>query len=220
MVVVSPHLDDAVFACGDLLASRPSSWVLTVFAGRPPSSGNLTGWDADAGFHHGEDVVGLRRAEDAAALRILGAKPLWLDFLDAQYGPSPPASSVATELESAIRKCEADEVYGPLGLFHSDHRLTTRACLQTMEKLPELRWFAYADALYRQIPGLLRRRLAALKRLGIVARPIPVDRLTASQLKRRAVEAYPSQLRALAIGGRSGHEDAFAPEQVWSLKCR
>ena len=49
-MVLSPHCDDAVFGCGELLADRPGSTVITVFAGRPGSGVPLTRWDAAAGF--------------------------------------------------------------------------------------------------------------------------------------------------------------------------
>jgi LmbE family N-acetylglucosaminyl deacetylase len=88
LIVVSPHLDDAVLGCGHLLAQRPGAVVITVFAGRPPRRERVTPWDAAAGFGPGDDVVGARRMEDRRALGALGARPLWLPFLDAQYGPS------------------------------------------------------------------------------------------------------------------------------------
>jgi len=34
-LVISPHLDDAVFSCRQLLAQAPGSVVVTVFAGIP-----------------------------------------------------------------------------------------------------------------------------------------------------------------------------------------
>src|SRR5579885_725257 len=163
LVVVSPHLDDAALGCGELLARHPGAVVITVFAGRPAQYATLTGWDAAAGFGLGDDVVAARRAEDAAALAILGARPVWLDFLDAQYAPSPDAAAIADALARAIHEVRGRRVCMPLGLFHSDHRLTTRACLAAMRRVHGVVWLAYADALYRRTPGLLRRRLGALR---------------------------------------------------------
>jgi LmbE family N-acetylglucosaminyl deacetylase len=37
VVVFSPHCDDAVFACGQLLETHPGALVVTMFAGRPPA---------------------------------------------------------------------------------------------------------------------------------------------------------------------------------------
>src|SRR5204862_178120 len=71
LVVISPHLDDAVLGCGDLLRERPGAVVVTAFAGRPSVYPDLTSWDARAGFEPGADVVGARRHEDEAARRGL-----------------------------------------------------------------------------------------------------------------------------------------------------
>src|SRR5690242_3070034 len=91
VLVISPHLDDAVFGCGQLLATYPGSVVITALAGRPASYATVTPWDELAGFAPGEDVIAARRAEDHAALAILQASPVWLDFSDDQYGNSPTA---------------------------------------------------------------------------------------------------------------------------------
>ena len=82
---ISPHLDDAVFACGALIASSKAPVVTTVFAGRPPPGTALTSWDAECRFAAGDDVIGLRRNEDRDALDVLVARPVWLDFRDDQY---------------------------------------------------------------------------------------------------------------------------------------
>ena len=42
LLVISPHLDDAVFACGRLIASHPSCVVVTVFAGLPANTVTTT----------------------------------------------------------------------------------------------------------------------------------------------------------------------------------
>src|SRR3954468_24729127 len=102
VVIVSPHLDDAVFGCGELLAARPGSVVVTVFAGAPPTYETVTEWDALAGIHPGEDVLAARRAEDRAALGALGARPVWLDFRDSQYHDSPTVPEIAAALERSI----------------------------------------------------------------------------------------------------------------------
>jgi hypothetical protein len=50
MLVVSPHLDDAVLSCGRWLAAHPGTLVVTVFAGVPSNGNRLTDWDARCGF--------------------------------------------------------------------------------------------------------------------------------------------------------------------------
>jgi hypothetical protein len=66
LLVLSPHCDDAVLACGEMLEAHPGSVVATVFAGCPPAGAPLTEWDRAAGFQAGDDVMNARRAEDLA----------------------------------------------------------------------------------------------------------------------------------------------------------
>jgi LmbE family N-acetylglucosaminyl deacetylase len=216
VVVISPHLDDGVFGCGELLASHPSSVVVTVFAGRPARYDGVTVWDAAAGFQAGDDVIAARREEDCAALAVLAARPVWLDFRDRQYGPPPATEAVTTALEEAIERVNGAAVYCPFGLFHDDHKQTFEAVLPLVRRLPERTWFAYEDALYRHIPHLLEERLASLPELGVAATLADASG-GASARKRRAMRCYRSQVCALTAPGYPGVEDAFAPEQYYRL---
>ena len=219
VAVISPHLDDAVFGCGELLAARPGSVVVTVFAGSPPDSGILTEWDALAGFGAGEDVVAVRRAEDRRALATLGARPLWLDFYDSQYGCSPTVAAVADALDAALLGAPP-LVFMPLGLFHSDHHLAHAACLNVLRRRPERTWFAYEEAMYRRVPGSVVERLAALRGAGIAPACAGTSSGEGRAAKERAIAAYASQLRALAAPKKPGYADACAAERYWSLHPR
>ncbi|HZU75416.1 MAG TPA: PIG-L family deacetylase [Dehalococcoidia bacterium] len=216
LVVVSPHLDDGVLSCGALLAAHPGSRVITIFAGRPPAGAPLTEWDAAAGFGPRDDVMGARREEDRAALALLNAAPLWLDFCDAQYGVAASVEDIAVALEAAIDGSSLRTVLVPLGLFHSDHHLAADGCLALVRRRPDLQPFAYADVPYRRIPGLLDERLSALAQTGWRLERLEPCRGGATA-KRAAVACYRSQLRALGTPGRLGHGDAFAEEWYWRL---
>ncbi|HZT09247.1 MAG TPA: PIG-L family deacetylase [Chloroflexota bacterium] len=221
IVVVSPHMDDGVFACGEALGASPGSVVITVFAGGPDGgTASLTEWDAAAGFREGDDVIAARRAEDALALQFLRARPVWLEFRDAQYGPSPSVDEVAQALAGVLEDVGELPVLFPLGLFHSDHVLTHEACLRAREHTDHAGlWLLYADINYRTIPGLVDERLAALIRRGLRFRRLAPDPRPASERKRWAVASYGSQLRALATEGRPGSDDAFAPECYWLIEA-
>jgi LmbE family N-acetylglucosaminyl deacetylase len=215
LVVVSPHLDDGVLGCSALLATHPAAVVMTVFAGRPLASARLPPWDEAAGFRPGDDVVGARRAEDRAALDVLGAGPVWLSFLDSQYGDSPAVDAIVPVLESALTDAGPATVCIPLGLFHSDHVLTHAAALRVLTRHQHWRWLAYEEPMYRRVPGALDNRLAALKSAGIAA---TLDQSAAPPAQKpRAMACYASQLRALGTPGRPGFADAFAPERYWTL---
>lgn len=215
LVAISPHLDDAVFGCGALLTTQVPSVVITVFAGRPPRRASLPPWDEAAGFHPGDDVVDARRAEDRAALDTLGARPVWLNFLDAQYGDSPSADSITAALERVLAAADPATVCVPLGLFHSDHELALAAALSLVLRFPSRRWLAYEEPMYRRIPHALDARLTSLREAGL--QPTAIAGAAAPESKRRAVACYASQLRALDTPGRAGHADALTPERYWAL---
>jgi LmbE family N-acetylglucosaminyl deacetylase len=223
IVIVSPHLDDGVMSCGCLiarLARRRPVMVATVFAGRSRVPAPLTEWDRAAGFDPGSDVVAARQAEDRAALALLGAHHCWLPFADSQYGTSPRASAIARRFGAlANARAAPAAVLFPLGLFHSDHRLAREAMLALMRREPPRQpWFAYEDALYRRLPGLVAAAVARLRRAGLALSPARFAADAAAvRRKARAVACYRSQLRALATPGRPGHADSFAEERYWRV---
>lgn len=50
VVILSPHLDDAVLGCGRFMAAHPGVTVLTVYAGKPTYYPEpMTRWDRIAG---------------------------------------------------------------------------------------------------------------------------------------------------------------------------
>jgi LmbE family N-acetylglucosaminyl deacetylase len=213
LAVISPHLDDAVFGAGELIAAHPGAVVITAFAGVPPEDA-LTGWDRDCGFSGSRQAIFARRREDADALELLGAEPRWLPFCDAQYGASPEQSALRASLAREVERHEPDLVAFPLGLFHSDHQLVSRAALELLDS--KRIWLAYEDALYRRIPGAVEERLAELTRSGLKAGEMALSAKSPA-LKQRAVRCYASQLRGIATPGRPGHEDLAAPERYWRL---
>src|SRR5437588_12097296 len=86
IVVVQPHFDDAVMGAGHVLGTYAGSVCITVLGGRPPAYPSpSTEWDALGGFGSGDDVVALRAEEDRAAMAVVGATPVHLDFPDHQY---------------------------------------------------------------------------------------------------------------------------------------
>lgn len=201
--VVSPHLDDAVFSCGMLLASHPGSIVCTVLCGAPDPP-QRTAWDRAAGHRDSTMAIQARIAEDERALAIVGARGLRLPFPDSQYGAIPTVMDVARGLTHAWLGCGAERLVIPLGLYHSDHVLVSDACrlLARRERLSTI--ITYEDALYRAIGGIASDRYQALSAEGCTWMKID-DRLAASlrragaaNAKWRAVRAYRSQLRAFA----------------------
>jgi LmbE family N-acetylglucosaminyl deacetylase len=219
VLVLSPHLDDAAFSCGELIAQFPGAVVATVFAGIPSDTTPLTKWDTTSGFSSGRQAVSLRREEDRNALGILSATPLWLDFQDSQYDAAPSPDGLANVMADLVDSMDPATILFPAGLFHSDHALVHRAMLGIRPRYPDRTWLMYEEALYRCIPRLLQDRLAALLRDGIEVTPI-VERDNARMTKKHeAIHAYPSQLRALEHTIKRGYADLFAPERYWRLEA-
>jgi LmbE family N-acetylglucosaminyl deacetylase len=126
VVVVSPHLDDAVFSLGAAIAEAArdgaSVTVVTVFAGNPDSSALAGEWDAHAGFHTAAEAARARRVEDERALRLLGAEAVWLPFEDRDYRPHIDVAAVRGAVEESAAGADAVLVPG-FPLMNTDHAL-------------------------------------------------------------------------------------------------
>lgn len=224
IVVLSPHFDDAAMGAGQMLIRHAGAHtsVITVLGGRPPAYPDPpTEWDALGGFRSGDDVVEIRREEDRAAMEVLGAAPVWLEFPDHQYldpaaRPQPPM--VAPDLEDAISAQAPTAVFVPMGLANPDHVLTHDAALIVRESHPEWAWFAYEDHGYKHLPGMLAWRVSKLFRSGLWPTPALVPVVAESDRKRKAIWCYTSQIPPLERDhALSERLDANVPEQFWRL---
>jgi LmbE family N-acetylglucosaminyl deacetylase len=215
VVIVSPHLDDAVLSCGELIAQLSDCIVLTVFAGDDVDWSELREWDALSGFDADTNIVAARIAEDDASLAALGARGVRLDFLDAQYREpaiSPSEETLGTAIAEAVSDLAADVVLIPLGLTHPDHRLAGAGGRHASTLLPGLRWIAYQDLPYGYEDDAAVA--AALETLGpLVPAPIRLTDERQVEHKRAALDCYPSQMRTLGDRG----DKALLPERYWQL---
>jgi LmbE family N-acetylglucosaminyl deacetylase len=222
IVVVSPHLDDAVLGCGRLMGAHPGATVVTVYAGAPAEYPDPpTRWDEVCGFGPGDDVLAARKVEDRRALEVLDATPVWLDNIEHQYLDQPDwvgADQTAAGLEAAIRAADPTAVFMPFGLANPDHTATHDAARLVRERMPEPAWFCYEDMGYQHIPGLLAWRVAQLFRAEVWPTPAAPTVDPGHERKQAAVAHYGSQLRALETDWQIGAKLAApAPEQFWSL---
>src|SRR5690554_6399989 len=80
LVVVSPHYDDAVFSCGNLLSTLPASTVVTVYSGLPDNPELATDWDRRCGFANAGEAMATRANENGMALASLRAEGVDLKF--------------------------------------------------------------------------------------------------------------------------------------------
>lgn len=216
LLVISPHLDDAVFSCGEIIAAHPGAVVATVLAAAPPAFAGTTSWDAASGFDNATQAICARRMEDERALALLSAVPVWLDFHDSQYQASPSLKQLQSALQSIITTHQPDTILLPAGLFHSDHVLVHQAAISLWSRHANKNWLVYEEAHYRRLPGLLQARLSAMAQDGIVMTPIDIAVPGHALLKSQAVHCYHSQLLAFAATGID-NRDLFAPERLWQM---
>jgi LmbE family N-acetylglucosaminyl deacetylase len=202
------------------MAAHPGATVVTVYAGGPAGYPDpMTHWDTLAGFVAGDDVLAVRRAEDAAALAMLGATPYWLDFVEHQYLPRAQwvgPEATADRLEAVLRDLEPSAVLLPFGLANPDHGATHEAGLRVRERFPGPAWLCYEDSGYKHIPGLLAWRVSQLFRRRLWPTPVALAGDEQDPRKRAALACYGSQLRALEADWQLGPK-LVAPEQVWRL---
>lgn len=172
-LALSPHLDDAVFSCGGLLARlADAGWrvcMVTAFTRSVvPAQGFALACQLDKGLAPGVDYMALRRAEDAAAAAILGVEPRWLDLPEAPHRgyDSAPAlfdtvrtdddvwRPLADAVQTILDELQPALVLAPQGLgAHVDHRQMIRA-VQAVQVRGAMAW-------YRDTPYAIRNPAAA-----------------------------------------------------------
>jgi len=213
LVVVSPHLDDGVFSCGDLLARSASSTVITVCTGLPENPARLTSWDQQCGFLTARSALRTRLDENREALRLLGSKGVELGLPDSQYVRDwhPFIPLLRESLKNAIARLHPRQVVMPLGLFHDDHIRVSDVLLSLLYLFPAAVWLAYEDVPYRARPAAVAQRLSVIRQRGIRASRVSTP--CRSDRKSRAVWAYGSQLR----GFGAYPDDLAQPEGYWRL---
>ena len=227
MLAVSPHLDDATFSCGGLLALlADEGWrvcMATAFTRTVlPATGFALACQLDKGLAPEVDYMALRRDEDREAAAILGVEARWLDLPEAPhrgYGSAPalfgpvrddddvwePLAALLADLQAELAPAL---VLAPQGLGnHVDHRQVIRAV--------GLAWPDGPVAYYRDTPYAIRNR-GALPDVAVPACPHSTINIAVSlDRKIRASCAYASQV-GFQFGGSGPARaalEAFAAEE-------
>jgi LmbE family N-acetylglucosaminyl deacetylase len=211
MVVVSPHLDDAVLSAGQAIAGWPGATVLTVctHAHETPMS---TDYDQRSGFSSARQACYCRRREDRAACAVLGASAVHLGMVDGQYGTPLDPLAVAGRLLSALIDIQPAVIVAPLGLVHPDHIAVAEACRMLLAEGAEADWWVYEDQPSRVLyPESVRDALRSWNRDPVSS--LTLDFLGTAPLdqKEEAVRCYASQLWALDLHA------VLCPERLWRV---
>jgi LmbE family N-acetylglucosaminyl deacetylase len=144
VVVVSPHLDDAVLSLGGTLAHATRTGadvrVVTVFAGDPSSKDDSAPWDRGCGFRTAGEAARARREEDRRACAALRCTPQWLPFSSVQYESGRDERAIWAELEPEL--VDAETIFLPgFPLIHPDHLWLSRLVTSRQGRNPRLGYF-------------------------------------------------------------------------------
>jgi LmbE family N-acetylglucosaminyl deacetylase len=114
LLLVSPHLDDAILSCAALVHRAESIEVLTIFAGSPdpPQRG---WWDERCGFENSTESMATRRREDAAAYAGTPHRLEYLELLELQHVPGRTTDD-RDEIARAMRTWLGDRPTGTVAL--------------------------------------------------------------------------------------------------------
>jgi LmbE family N-acetylglucosaminyl deacetylase len=213
VVVLSPHLDDAVFSLGATIARATGAGsqveVLTVFGDDPGSDAPANGWDTRGGFTTEGEAATARREEDREACHLVGAQPHWLSFRGGGYTPDKDEDAIATAIAQHVMQTDALLLPGfPLG--NPDHAWL--ADLVERQPPAALRIGRYAEQPY----SYAVRKQQRLPDTGWERTSVSLrDRLR----KRRAILAYASQLPMLSVNTRKLNLLVLQSEAIsWGLR--
>jgi LmbE family N-acetylglucosaminyl deacetylase len=202
LVVVSPHLDDAVLSLGATLAHAVESGskveILTVFACAPGSNAPTDDWDRKSGFA----TEGQAAQQDETACAILGVTPRWFEFGAQPYDKRASMEEVVSAVTAAT--AGADTVLMPgFPLAHADHAALTNSLLAHGSSCRNV-------GLYAEQPYSFDRSATPSgpmvvtpgARLGAVTWQRACATRQHRDLKLRAVQQYVSQLPQLGLRQR------------------
>ncbi|MDP4021551.1 PIG-L family deacetylase [Methylobacterium sp. NEAU 140] len=227
-LALSPHLDDAAFSCGGLLAALAGAgWrvtMATLFTGSVADpQGFALACQLDKGLPPEVDYMALRRAEDASAADALGiSPPRHLPFREAPhrgYASAPelfsdlrPEDGIAADLAptlSALIAAEGpDLILAPQAVGgHVDHVQAVRALRAAAPAAPVLWWRDFPYTVRETAP---KEPLAALF-ADLPVRAVALD-AEAQARKHAACAAYTSQI-GFQFGGEAGLRERLAREE-------
>jgi LmbE family N-acetylglucosaminyl deacetylase len=243
LLLVSPHLDDAVFSCGALVERTEPIDVVTVFAGAPdpPRQG---WWDHECGFASSAESMPARYAEDEAAFAGTPHPRSYLSLLELQYAEDRSGEEkdvIAAAIRDWVSEHTAGTVVLPAGAGcstkltarwlrrlrrescsppqHPDHLLVRDVGLQA------LRDSDAAPVLYEEVPylwGSAADREAERAAAGGGRRAVLFELEVDRGRKAERIAAYASQIPYMSPSHGRLDEEEILPrsERYWRLERR
>lgn len=198
-VILSPHIDDAVFSCWHLL-TQPRATVVTIFSGIP-KEGTKTLWDRVCGEPNSVAMMHKRLKENSDILSGLEVHSINLDYLDRQYKPGDYSQpEMADHILTQIK--DKSVFFAPIAASplwrHPDHITVREVALELLKRGETVSF--YADIPYMQMPYYpeksyidhLNHRSAKLLKMNTsteIIKLAPRDQV----LKRQAMRQFESQ---------------------------
>ena len=159
-LILSPHLDDAVFSASHAFG-QGRTMVITVFTGEGDTHG-LNGFTGDYALYADMKT---RKREDSYAMRMMPGTvlPIYLDLPDKLFRKDD--DEVRRRLKEGLQQYATqyrfDKIYCPLGVGeHPDHLLVYEVARTVFSEM-----LYYCEYPYSNISLNLRRRCAATERL-------------------------------------------------------
>ncbi|KZL05064.1 PIG-L family deacetylase [Pseudovibrio sp. Ad26] len=219
VVIISPHLDDAVFSAGGALLDRRFSdvTVVSVFTKSRYRINGCGNW---------RNVTHERLIEDVRALSLLGVKSFHLGLEDAslRQGYTNEAAYLSTKLvpnndpiwdqavmsiSNIIHTFENIRVILPLGIGgHIDHLIARDAALLAI-KHQKFIWF-YKDATYDRTEEQIQRIVKSMNiSRECIFTPSSLDK------KEEIVNIYTSQVNKKVLDSIRGDLHRYHGERFW-----
>jgi len=218
ILVLSPHLDDAVLSCGGWMAQAAGAGerVLVYNLFCAPYQGPLSAAarERHASWGNPEDISGLRIEEDRQALAIIGAQAIYGDVRDLIYRQdargewlynsmadiqgmrNPLDDELVSHYFDKVRDLAANEsmeIYAPLGVgAHIDHLLAFDVGVK-LHQAGYTVWF-YEDLPYALRGDWLEARMKSITNMEPSVKLFSADIL---EKKIAALRCYRSQIAAL-----------------------
>jgi LmbE family N-acetylglucosaminyl deacetylase len=225
ILVIEPHMDDAVLSVGGTMWLRRNECEFTVLS--LAGASNFTSYyEVDRDFFDIAEVTALRKAESALSLKHIGGYHMTLALLEAplRYQNArwtldwfrqhrdgmwtlvarSPGSGELEQWTGALARfftsLEAEEIWMPLGVGnHVDHQLARDACLQILSKpglIKGRKVRFYEEVPYtRNWPGHADRVITALRNAGARIEQERVDISEAMTEKLRLLSIFGSQFK-------------------------
>jgi len=236
-VILSPHLDDAVFSCWKLLTCD-RGLVITICAGSPSDRTRPAYYDRLSGSSSPRERLRERREEDAAVLDAVGARYVHLDVLDAPYRRRRVAPLAIAEMVQELIP-PGVSVVGPAGIGgHPDHLLMRQVALVLRERgspvslyadLPHASRYGWPSWVSRErgnpyldVDAYWERWLSTIPDRHLLASVVHVLEPGEQRRKLGAMRMYRTQFAAIEEGPsrRLSHPRRIGFEVAWQFGGR